>query len=462
MKNEKKKNDVINYAASLILGAFFTLAFAPFHWLAMGFISLMGFWLVVTTIERRAVFSSAWCFFIAHFVTSLYWISLSFFVDAPRTGFFAIPAVLLLSCYLGFYGAMACYLWRRFFYGMPILVSISSFSFLWMTFDYLRGTLFTGFPWQSPASVWGDSLVVMQSLSWLGSWGLGWVTLFVFIVPMLYFTRRASSVYILLLPFAFLCSLAWWGSVRLYKEDTFFDDKNIVLIQPNIAQKDKWVIDKAHQQLDDIIALSADAMRSHKETLVIWPEAALSFDFDADSHARIYATSFLSEGSYLILGSLARREGYNRLLVLNQKGEIVASYSKNHLVPFGEYAPLMDSLPFLQKLLPTIASMKSGAHRPDINIGAWHSFIPLICYEVIFSLNENNAQWILNITNDAWFGQSTGPWQHATLARMRAIEEALPVVRVANTGISFVSDRYGRILKQLPLYSSGSITLIHG
>ena len=449
---------------AFVLGGIYSLAFAPFHWLAWAVVAWGGLYLLVADeVSSRVIFWRAWLFGLGHFSGGLYWISLSFFVDWQRTGWLGVPGVVGLAAYLALYMGAAAWCWHRITKGAMGLGSLFLWAGLVIVFEYGRGVVFTGFPWNTTAAVWGDSVEILQWLAHSGTAGLGVMSLVAWL-PAALFARHPHGKYATLyaaVPLVLPLMYGWAGNHRLASEahHPIANDVQVFLVQPHIRQEDKWRRDLASDHMEQVRAMVASQV-DDSPAWVILPEAAVSYDLYDSHEARRYLTSVLPARSYMVVGTLAARERHNMLLVLNETGEIVGAYRKNHLVPFGEYMPLQEHLPFLQRLLPTIASTKAGETGMTLPANTLPPFHPLICYEVIFPLSDNEkARWIINITNDAWFGNSTGPWQHAVHARMRAIEASLPLVRVANTGISFVSDGFGRISHAIPLGTRAARTV---
>jgi apolipoprotein N-acyltransferase len=237
------------------------------------------------------------------------------------------------------------------------------------------------------------------------------------------------------------------------------------VVQPNVPQAEKWQRANIARQFQDLLHLTATPPQD-KLTVAIWPESALTFDAAGNPDALAAIATVVPKGGYVLTGAprLAsspdgKRLAYNSLHAIDDQGRIVATYDKFHLVPFGEYLPLRDILP----LENTIGrgSFEAGPGPRTIDLPGLPAFSPLICYEIIFPgavIDEaHRPAWIVNVTNDAWFGYSSGPFQHLASARLRAIEEGLPLVRSANTGISAVIDAYGHIRAQLGLERTGII-----
>jgi apolipoprotein N-acyltransferase len=271
------------------------------------------------------------------------------------------------------------------------------------------------------------------------------------------------------LPLILLAIIWAGGSWRLLGVKTkFVDDVLLRLVQPNILQKDKWKAQLRGKHLDNLLALSSAPMKygkSERPTHIIWPETATPFVLDRNNSALRVIAQIIPPKGALLTGSPRRTsinktttKLWNSLHIVGPDAKILATYDKFHLVPFGEYVPFRK---YLNNFLPLIkltegrVDFSSGPGQRTITVPGAPRVSPLICYEVIFSGAVTSSdkrdmpqpEWLLNITNDAWFGVSSGPYQHLAAAQLRAVEEGLPLVRVANTGISAVIDGYGRIQK---------------
>jgi apolipoprotein N-acyltransferase len=260
------------------------------------------------------------------------------------------------------------------------------------------------------------------------------------------------------------------GLVRL-GSDTVGDQEGVRLrlVQANIDQHHKWDPDLRADSFRRHLSLSgsAPADNAPAPTLVIWPETASAYVLDEDPVARELIAEATPKGGHLLTGfnrfdfENEPKRAWNSLGVLNDKGDIEAIYDKHRLVPFGEFLPWRAVLSRigLKKITDGSIDFQPGDGPASLAIGAIPAFSPLICYEAIFTGDvaprDQRPAWLLNVTNDAWFGKSSGPYQHLAMARMRAIEEGLPLVRSANTGISAVIDPLGRVRAKLDLGTTG-------
>lgn len=256
-----------------------------------------------------------------------------------------------------------------------------------------------------------------------------------------------------------------FGAVRLSASDTVTRDDVVVrLIQPAIPQADKWKRDLRQGHVLKQMAMSNRAPGlAGLPTAVIWAETNVPFAIGPESLIPAELAPAVPRGGHLIFGAPRRDSAnlvYNSLFVINDDGRLQAKFDKFHLVPFGEYVPLRGWLPF-EKLTEGRGDFTPGPGPRTVHVDGLPPFAAIICYEVIFSGNvvdpNDRPEWIVNITNDAWFGPSAGPRQHFVQAQFRAIEEGLPLVRVANTGISAVIDPYGRVRNEIDLGIQGVV-----
>ncbi len=453
---------------SMVAGASYAFAFAPFNIFPLIFVV---FPLILLAIDHSktvvTAFRFGWFFGFGHFLAANYWIGLSFLAQESLPVWPAPLVVATLAGILALYTGLTFGLarmfwpsgWRRIFV----------LAVIWTIFEWLRGVLFTGFPWNQTANIWAGSDAMIQSVAYIGSHGLGFFTILIgasFVLLIEGGVQNRIRIPALALAGFFL--LFGLGQIRLLiAEPIFHGGVKIRLIQANIAQKDKWAPDKKLENFEKYLEMSRRASEYAGDiTHVIWPETALTYRPDNKSIEKELQILAAEENISIITGAARvdlTSDGlrvFNSIYQMTPEGELSPFYDKSHLVPFGEYLPFRS---FFRKLgLDKIVSgdldYSAGAGRATVFLPGLPSFSPLICYEIIFSgevTGTPRPQWILNITNDGWFGQSSGPYQHLAMAKFRAVEEGLPVVRSAATGISAVIDSHGRIVKKLDLGMSG-------
>ena len=427
-------------------------------------------WLIVAAPTRRAAFWRGWWFGFGHFVVGLYWIGnavLDPSVEAAWAWPFAVAGLpALLSVFVGIAALLAFELNRRGWRPIP------SLAVAWVVGELMRGYLLTGFPWNLMGSVWAVSDAAAQSAWVIGTYGLSLVTVLAATSP--YALLRAPwrswrAWGPLAASLLLIAGMTGFGIWRLATHPTVFDpDVKIRIVQASIPQSDKW----KRSELDDnfLTYLRLSGLSAKDVSVFIWPETALPY-FIADEPARqTLIGRFLPEGSALITGAprIERVDGkvtklWNSLFLLNSAGRIDGQYDKMHLVPFGEYLPLRPLLGAfgLDKLVFGDLDYSPGKVRPALSTPGIPPFWPLICYEIIFPGQVEGAGdrpgWLVNITNDAWYGDTSGPRQHLAAAKMRAIEEGLPVARAAGNGISAIFDGNGRLLGDLGYNRRGTV-----
>ncbi|PLX30133.1 MAG: apolipoprotein N-acyltransferase [Alphaproteobacteria bacterium] len=415
-------------------------------------------------------FIMGWVFGLGYFLVSLYWIPNALLVEANQFSwlvpfaFLGIPAI----CALLMGASWIIIPWMH----TQGVLRVGLFCLSWLLMECMLYLPFGGFPWSLIGYVWHRSLPMAQiahpfTIHGLSLLTLIWGSFYYLLIEKRTKLARFSLISTLILSFLG-CYL--WGMKRLSEPNKIKDLPSLRMIQPNIPQKNKWHPAFQKRNLRKILKLSY-ASGSDSQTLIIWPEAALTYNM-TPSLLR-YITKYLNAEQFLITGVLETAPSfkdsfnvYNSLIVLNNRGHIIEKYRKHHRVPFGEYIPASS---LLNKIFPhslrTIAGGRTqtlrGKKPQTIQVSSDIQFSPQICFETLFgslvSSKPEKPLWILNLTNDAWFGRSTGPYQHLQISRFRAIQANLPVVRAASTGISAVIDNHGRIIKSLPYGQAGVI-----
>ena len=438
-------------ALAFALGAGAALGQAPWGLWPLTLVAMAGVTaLVARTTTMRSAFTVGLAAGTGHFALALSWIVEPFLIDIAAHGWMAPFAVVLLSSGLGLFWGAAAALARQT--RTPAVGFVASFIAL----EWLRGVILTGFPWAMLGHVWiGTPFDQLAAL--IGPSGLSLALLLAAALPVLWPWRGlAGSALILTLAFGF-------GTWRLAQPLPPGRDLTLRLVQPNAEQSLKWDQAMADEFFDRLLDLTAEGTPAD---LTIWPETAVPFMLEyAPSVAEIITSA--SEGKPVAAGIQREDAGryYNSLRVLQDDGIERARYDKAHLVPFGEYIPFGD-LAFdwfgLRAFAAQAGATYSDGPGPQVlDLGPLGRVLPLICYEAIFprfvAAAPTRPDWMLQVTNDAWFGIRTGPFQHFAQARLRAVEQGLPLIRVANTGITAVIDARGRILDQLPFATIGAL-----
>ncbi len=458
----------------LVAGAAAGLAMPPFDVWPLLFLAFpVLIWALDDAAPRRA-FLTGWLFGLGYFSVCFYWIGIAFLVDAA-TYLWMMPFMVgALSGGMALYwglAALATVLLRR-----QGLARIIAFALCLALAEWLRGHLLTGFPWTAPGLAVIGMGALAQTASLIGMTGL---TLFIVLwasLPALFgfASLRRREIIAALLLIALLPALWLWGSTRLSAtQDDPATKVNIRIVQPNISQDDKWRGDNARPIFDKLKFLSSQASPQRPNgiadvSVVIWPESSVSFYMDESVEGLNELADMLPDGTALVMGALRREKGaegerrvFNSVLGLDSDANVAARYDKWRLVPGGEFLPfesILEPLGF-RKVVTVPGSFAAGPGPRNIALPGLPPAAVLICYEAIFPHDlvdpTQRPDWIINVTNDGWFGKSSGPYQHLAQARLRTIEQGLPLARAANTGISAIIDSYGRIVTSLGLGQEG-------
>lgn len=462
------------YGLTAGLGVLATAALPPVDAMPLIVPAFTGLiWLHDGVEGRRAAFVLGWWFGFGFFLSGLYWIGIAMLVDAAQFGWMIPFATAGLSAVLAVFPGLA--LWLLRLSRAAGLGRIFAFALAWTAFEWLRGHVLTGFAWNLIGSTWtlGDAPIQLAAL--VGGYGLSLVTVLIAALPAGLGGPGAAQQKWLPLGLAAGLVLALWGGGALRLEaapEMMVPGVKLRLVQADIAERLKWRPEQIQENLLSQIRLSQGA-GAEQVTDLVWPETAMPYLLAEEPELRAVLARIIPKGGLLLTGTLRRApaEGastpdrnayryYNSLAAVDDTGRIVASYDKFHLVPFGEYVPLRRILP-VEKIVPGRGDFSAGPGPITLDLPGLPPVSPLICYEAIFpgevSDSAHPPQWLLNVTNDAWFGRSSGPYQHFESARLRAVEEGVPLVRVANTGISGVVDPYGRVIARLGLGKKGVI-----
>ena len=439
------------------LGLIAGLGFAPLNFVPAFALGITGLiWLTAEAPSRRAGFVVGWWWGFGHFAANSYWIAESFLVDAERFGWMIPFALGGLAAYLALYPALAALVLRSL--PRPLsFAGIAAFAAAWTVAEWLRGHVLTGYPWDLAAYIWSGSDAMMQSAALWGSWGLSLLTVLGLGLPalLLRMERRASIAAVIGLA-VIVGGLYAGGAWRLAAARDQHLDTVVRIVQPNIAQSLKVSGDDRPKQLETLLRLTLETPGFDQVKAVIWPETAVTYLLEREPTLRAALAQSAPAGGVLFTGTLrgepadgVLQEIWNSSAAIDHEGKIVATFDKFHLVPLGEYVPLREIFTFINKLTPGSMNFSEGPGPRTLHVPGLPPISPFICYEAIFPgavVDPNDRPGVLvNITNDGWFGTSTGPFQHFATARFRAVEEGLPLLRAANTGISAVVDAYGRV-----------------
>jgi apolipoprotein N-acyltransferase len=474
------------FLAPFLLGAITTLCFSPYNLTFIGFFTFSTLLFLILTVKKQTqskyrkkkshrYFLYLGCTFgFSFFLFGNYWISISLTHDDTFKSLIPI-ALILIPLFLSLFFGLAVLLIGAF--AEKNISFVLLFSSVFSIFEFLRGNLLTGFPWNLISYTWSWSTEVIQILSLIGAYSLSTFSITIFCIPFLFFQKKIVVKNIIFSFFFLIIFISnyVYGIIKLNTNDYKFDKEiSIKVVSPNFSLKDYNSLSEEFQ-IKRLIKISNP--EKDKKTLFIWPEGIFyqSYLKDIKKYENLFKNSF-SENHLIILGinnfnnsnDIDNKKYFNSLAVLNHKLEVLSLYNKINLVPFGEFLPFEKTLSKLglKKITRGYNSFSSGDKRAIINLeGKFNkkSILPLICYEIIYpakiKTKDQFPDLVVNISEDGWFGQSIGPYQHFTKAIYRSIEEGVFIARSANKGISAFISPNGRVLKSLYTGESGNIEL---
>ncbi len=464
---------------AFLAGALAVLAQAPYDFFAVGFVSFpILVWLLDgATVAapggwlRRLMpaFATGWWFGFGYFLAGLWWIGNALLFEADSFAWalpFAVLGVpLMLAVFYGVATAIARLFWSN---------NIGRIAALALGFglsEWLRTVLFTGFPWNAIGYAAMPVPLLMQSVSVTGMIGMNALAVFVFALPGLLAASRDRSIGIALA--VILCAAhAGFGYIRMTRpEPVDARTLSVRIVQPSVQMDEKFDPAEQDRVFGSMMEESAKAPQTGQPQpqLVLWPETSVPFLFTERPEALAALGSMLGPEQILLAGAV-RSEGskadtlyYNSIVAIDRTGQVLDGVDKVHLVPFGEYLPFAEVFGRfgLEQLVAGPTYFAAGSARHAITLPGGIRAVPFICYEIIFpelvAVDAATADIIVNVTNDGWFGNTPGPYQHFRQAQVRAVEVGLPVVRAANTGISGVIDARGRVVDALALNARGTL-----
>lgn len=454
-------------AALAALGAVAALALPPVGWLPVLLVAIPGLiWMLDSAEGRRGAFGAGWWWGLGWFAAGLYWIANALLIEPEKFGWMIPFATLGLAAVLGCFTGFATLGARLLPVRGPARVMVLAGT--WTIMEWVRGWAFTGFPWNPLGSVWDAVPAVLQAGAMIGAFGMSLFTLLVFGLPAVlvdFVPRRvkaaalgASAALVL------TAGLGGWARLAATPSETVAG-VHLRLVQAAIAQAHQWRDDLRESQLLTHMELSKGPGWD-KVTHLVWPETAAPYVLDVDELHRALVASAVPPGGLLLTGAprvtpqgVVPFQVWNSLMAIDAAAQVHGVYDKAHLVPFGEYVPLRAILP-IAKITRGGTDFSAGPGPRTLALPGLPPVAPMICYEAIFpgavvGRDQPRPGWLLTVTNDGWFGNSAGPYQHLAAGRMRAVEEGLPLVRSANTGISAVFDALGRERASLGLGRMG-------
>jgi apolipoprotein N-acyltransferase len=441
--------------------AFPPISFFPILWLCFPALVV----LLQGCMNWKQALVTGWAFSFGLLMCGLYWIAASMFVDIAQF-WWAVPLSVagLPAVFSIYYGVAMMLAWTC---GVRGFSGVMGAALWWFLADCTRGHAFSGFPWNLEGYAWSAALPMLQITSVIGIYGLTLLTLAAAFLPALCLENGKKPHATILASLVVLALCGVWGETRLMQNPTTdVPGVRLRIVQPNVDQKLKWLPENLEPNFQELLDFTS-APGAKPITHIVWPETAATFYLAEDPARRAMIADHLPAGGSLISGVVRRDlseasqlQFHNSLITIDSNGDVTSEYDKHHLVPFGEYIPYRSALPFaLKPLIHMGVDFTPGDSAATLHVAGLPSFSPLVCYEVIFTgdvIPQNDRpQMLINVTNDGWYFNTAGPYQHFAMARVRAIEEGMPLVRSANTGISGVIDSYGRVTARLGIGIKG-------
>ena len=473
------KKNFLNYLYIIFLGAVSSYSLPPYNYFIINFITFSLFFIFIfnkkkRTPKNKSFFQYGWCFGFGYFLFSLYWIIISLTFDQSFK--FLIPvAVILLPTFLAIFYGLMTYLFS-ILYSKNVASSFFIFSILFGTIEFIRGSILTGFPWNLISFSFSKSIYFIQILSMIGTYSFNLICISLFIVPALFILRKSRIEIMICFLFIFVSAgFLIFGHTKNNNYNSLESIKNsytIRAISSNINLDRFYSKQDELKIINELIEISAPT--KNEPTIFLWPEGIIPDSYLRDMH--IYKNLFLKnfgEHDLIIMGlnSLERKNDknllFNSMAIFNNKLDLITNYNKVNLVPFGEFTPFENILGLvgLKTVTNSYQSFSSGESRIPLNIKNSKidlNLLPLICYEIIYSgklSRDDDFDYIINISEDGWFGNSIGPKQHFSHSIFRSIESGKYIVRSANNGISAIVNPIGIVEQQVEFGSIGYVQL---
>ena len=457
--------------SSLLLGILATFALPPHYhlwslFLSLGILSLI---LEKNTGKKRA-FAIGYFFGLGFFSIGFSWVAHALALDLSSFGWLIPIALLASGAFFGLFSGIATYA-ANFFKGY--YAKVIALAAFWAISEWIRSFFLTGFPWNLIGSVWTFDHLWIQTTSIIGTYGLSLLTILITCLPFSLFLPPHKKNAIIgicssLCIIAFLFAFGYW---RCRKLDNFENSPiSLRIVQPSIPQSLKWDFGSLEDNLIEYISMSQSEGFADKN-IIIWGETASTFPIKLDLTHFEMVEQAVPQNGYLISGSIDyspqendRWVPTNAAHIINKEKGIIDTYAKSHLVPFGEYIPLRWLIPAsLRPITKTITDFMAGESPQTYHLKNIPPVGLLICYEIIFPHQVYNSadrpEWLINLTNDGWYGKSAGPYQHLASAQLRAAEEGLTIVRAANSGVSAIISRTGKIINSAPLHQKQNLDI---
>ena len=471
------KNNFLNSIYLIFLGVISAFSLPPYNYFIINFITFTLFFIFIFNkkkkfLKNKHFFLYGWSFGFGYFLSGLYWISISLTFD--QTFRFLIPfAIVLIPAFLALFYGIITYLFS-ILYSKKVVVSFLIFSILFGTIELVRGFIFTGFPWNLIAFSFSENTNFIQILSIIGTYSFNLICISLFTSPAILILRKSKSEIFACFLFTFIAVIFLiFGTVRnnqinLVKKNNH--DYIIRVISPNISLDSFYSAENELKTINELISLSNP--KDDQPTIFLWPEGIIpdSYLGDMKIYEDLFSKNF-SKNHIIIMGikDLDNKNNknlyFNSLAVFDNKLNLIKSYNKVNLVPFGEFMPFEKFFKFIG--IGTVTnnhqSFSHGLKRKSLNIKIDKlniSLLPLICYEIIYSgrlFKDHEFDYIINISEDGWFGKSIGPKQHFVHSIFRSIESGKYIIRSANNGISAIINPLGIVEKQVKFGNTGHI-----
>ena len=473
------KKNFLNYFYIVFLGALSSYSLPPYNYFIINFITFSLFFIFIFKTKKRtsnnkSFFKYGWYFGFGYFLFSLYWIVISLTFDQSFK--FLIPvATILLPAFLAIFYGLMTYLFS-IFYSKNVVSSFFIFSILFGTVEFLRGYILTGFPWNLISFSFSSSIYFVQILSIIGTYSFNLICISLFTVPALFILRNSRIEIIVCFFFIFIsAAFLIFGYTKNNNFNSLESVKNpytIKAISPNISLDRFYSKQDELKIINELIELSSPT--KIKPTIFLWPEGIIpdSYLRDMNIYKNLFINNF-GEHDLIIMGlnSIELKNDknlfFNSMAIFNNQLDLISKYNKVNLVPFGEFLPLESifGLIGLKTLTNNYQSFSSGEIRTPLNIKNSKidlNLLPLICYEIIYSgklSKDNNFDYIINISEDGWFGNSIGPKQHFSHSIFRSIESGKYIIRSANNGVSAIINPIGIVEQEVEFGSTGYVEL---
>jgi len=472
------KKNFLNFFYITSLGAISSYSLPPYNYFIINFITFSLFFIFIFNKKKlsynKSFFKYGWYFGFGYFLFSLYWIVISLTFDQSFK--FLIPvAIILLPAFLGIFYGLITYLFS-IIYSKNIVSSFFIFSFLFGTIEFVRGSILTGFPWNLISFSFSNNIYFIQILSIIGTYSFNLICISLFTIPALFILRNSRTEIMVCLLFVLMSSgFLIFGYIKNDNFNSLESVKNsyiIKAISPNISL-DRFYSKKDELKIiNELIELSDP--KKLKPTIYLWPEGIIpdSYSREMSVYKNLFLNSFGKDDLIIIgLNSIESKNGknlfFNSMAIFNNKLDLIENYNKVNLVPFGEFTPMegLLSLIGLKTVTNNYQSFSSGEVRAPLNIKNSKidlKLLPLICYEIIYSgklSKDINFDYIINISEDGWFGNSIGPKQHFLHNIFRSIESGKYIIRSANNGISAIINPLGIIEQRIEFGSTGYVEL---